>query len=129
MAQRQPRKDKLSLVDENVEFIEPNVVVEETEKVVDIISPKSSRDEHERINRIKHGTQRLDKRSAKRVSGFPKKSGQGGKYTWIGPMDEASMDDLPVALDEKDPNYVDEDEVLEVPKIHSRAVPAKVIVV
>ncbi|CAM6087146.1 unnamed protein product [Calypogeia fissa] len=122
MTQRQPRKDKLSLVDENVEFIEPNVVVEGTEKAVDIISLKSSHDEHERINRIKHGTQQLDKRSAKRVSGFPKKPGQGGKYTWIGPMD-----DPPVALDEKDPNYVDEDKVLEVPNFNNRAVPPKKI--
>ncbi|KAI3831553.1 hypothetical protein MKX03_029511 [Papaver bracteatum] len=42
------------------------------------------------------------------------KSGHGGKYTWEGPRDlvddEFSMgQDVPAAIDEGDPNYVDEE--------------------
>ncbi|KAI3910163.1 hypothetical protein MKW92_017026 [Papaver armeniacum] len=42
------------------------------------------------------------------------KSGHGGKYTWEGPRDlvddELSMgQDVPAAIDEGDPNYVDEE--------------------
>lgn len=41
----------------------------------------------------------------------PPKSGRGGKYTWEGPMDmaESELDAAPAALDEKDPNYVDDE--------------------
>ncbi|KAI3857758.1 hypothetical protein MKX03_023981 [Papaver bracteatum] len=42
------------------------------------------------------------------------KAGHGGKYTWEGPRDlvdvELSMgQDVPTAIDEGDPNYVDEE--------------------
>ncbi|KAG8374162.1 hypothetical protein BUALT_Bualt11G0102200 [Buddleja alternifolia] len=39
------------------------------------------------------------------------KSGHGGKYTWEGPGDDMAneMEDAPAALDENDPNYVDEE--------------------
>ncbi|OVA04633.1 hypothetical protein BVC80_1711g20 [Macleaya cordata] len=39
------------------------------------------------------------------------KSGHGGKYTWEGPRDptETELLDVPVAIDERDPNYVDEE--------------------
>ncbi|KAI4349031.1 hypothetical protein L6164_009684 [Bauhinia variegata] len=42
----------------------------------------------------------------------PPKSGRGGKYTWEGPDDmvESEMTAVPAAIDEKDPNYVDEEE-------------------
>ncbi|ONH95842.1 hypothetical protein PRUPE_7G091800 [Prunus persica] len=40
----------------------------------------------------------------------PPKSGHGGKYKWEGPDDvaENEMDPVPPAIDEGDPNYVDE---------------------
>uniref|UniRef100_A0A6N2KCU9 Hyaluronan/mRNA-binding protein domain-containing protein n=1 Tax=Salix viminalis TaxID=40686 RepID=A0A6N2KCU9_SALVM len=42
----------------------------------------------------------------------PPKSGHGGKFTWEGPYDEAEIEleaaARPPAIDEKDPNYVDE---------------------
>ncbi|KAJ9181455.1 hypothetical protein P3X46_009583 [Hevea brasiliensis] len=40
------------------------------------------------------------------------KSGHGGKYTWEGPDDivENELETAPPAIDEKDPNYVDEEE-------------------
>lgn len=42
----------------------------------------------------------------------PPKSGHGGKYTWEGPDDiaESELSEVPPAIDEKDPNYVDEEE-------------------
>ncbi|KAF2307555.1 hypothetical protein GH714_029714 [Hevea brasiliensis] len=42
----------------------------------------------------------------------PPKSGHGGKYTWEGPDDmaENELEAAPPAIDEKDPNYVDEEE-------------------
>ncbi|KAM5559611.1 hypothetical protein ABKV19_020995 [Rosa sericea] len=41
----------------------------------------------------------------------PPKSGHGGKYTWEGPGDvaENELDPVPAAIDERDPNYVDEE--------------------
>ncbi|MBA0767839.1 hypothetical protein Gotri_016693 [Gossypium trilobum] len=40
------------------------------------------------------------------------KSGRGGKYTWEGPdgLAENELMAAPPAIDEKDPNYVDEEE-------------------
>lgn len=42
----------------------------------------------------------------------PPKSGHGGKYTWEGPKDSVhnELEGAPPALDEKDPNFVDEEE-------------------
>ncbi|KAJ4841848.1 hypothetical protein Tsubulata_008665 [Turnera subulata] len=42
----------------------------------------------------------------------PPKSGRGGKYTWEGPDDmaESELEAAPPAVDEKDPNYVNEEE-------------------
>lgn len=42
----------------------------------------------------------------------PSKSGHGGKYTWEGPGDiaENELAAAPPAIDERDPNYVDEEE-------------------
>ncbi|XP_043703944.1 uncharacterized protein LOC122654039 [Telopea speciosissima] len=42
----------------------------------------------------------------------PPKSGHGGKYTWEGPGDltENVLEVAPAAIDEKDPNFVDEEE-------------------
>ncbi|KAL0336974.1 UNVERIFIED_CONTAM: hypothetical protein Scaly_1972500 [Sesamum calycinum] len=39
------------------------------------------------------------------------KSGHGGKYTWEGPAADAAneLEEAPAAIDEKDPNYVDEE--------------------
>ncbi|KAI3834415.1 hypothetical protein MKX03_032526 [Papaver bracteatum] len=61
------------------------------------------------------GVQRMDRHPADGM-GLHKtpKSGHGGKYTWEGPRDliddELSMgQDVPAAIDEGDPNYVDEE--------------------
>ncbi|KAE8690058.1 glucomannan 4-beta-mannosyltransferase 9-like [Hibiscus syriacus] len=42
----------------------------------------------------------------------PPKSGHGGKYTWEGPdgVAENELTAVPPAIDEKDPNYVNEEE-------------------
>ncbi|XP_052173341.1 uncharacterized protein LOC127788772 [Diospyros lotus] len=41
----------------------------------------------------------------------PPKSGHGGKFTWEGPAAEPDneLEPLPPAIDERDPNYVDEE--------------------
>ncbi|KAL2609224.1 hypothetical protein R1flu_027797 [Riccia fluitans] len=63
---------------------------------------------------VKKGSERLDRRSGRGVSGQPKKSGHGGKYTWDGPASEEDLEeDVVIALDKNDPNYVDEPEMEE----------------
>lgn len=58
---------------------------------------------------------RKDRRSATGMSGSPKKGGHGGKFTWSGdgPYSAAEMglQRPPVAVDAKDPNFEDPDEV------------------
>ncbi|GMI76166.1 HYPOXIA RESPONSE UNKNOWN PROTEIN 26 [Hibiscus trionum] len=60
------------------------------------------------------GIQRMDRHPASGIGigRQPPKSGRGGKYTWEGPDDmmESEMWPVPAAIDEKDPNYVDEEE-------------------
>jgi len=63
---------------------------------------------------INNGVQRLDRHP---VDGIgigrgPPKSGRGGKFTWEGPADmvDSMLDPAPAAMDEKDPNYVDEED-------------------
>lgn len=88
-----------------------HIIVHENEELVEVKTTKADHDrEHDHHSKIKHLQTRLDRRSAKGVSGNPKKNGKGGSYTWNGPINEASLDDSPVALDKKDPNYVDEDD-------------------
>ncbi|KAI3447507.1 hypothetical protein Pfo_004172, partial [Paulownia fortunei] len=61
---------------------------------------------------IDKGVQRKDGHP---VNGLPlikqPKSGHGGKYAWEGPADEAAneLEAAPAAIDENDPNYVDEE--------------------
>ncbi|KAH7553433.1 hypothetical protein ACOSP7_029857 [Xanthoceras sorbifolium] len=59
------------------------------------------------------GVQRMERHPADGIGigRPPPKSGHGGKYTWEGPDDpaEAEMMADPPAIDEKDPNYVDEE--------------------
>ncbi|KAK4348417.1 hypothetical protein RND71_031172 [Anisodus tanguticus] len=59
---------------------------------------------------IDKGIHRKDRRP---IDGIPlnkqSKSGHGGKFTWEGPRDVID-DDVPAAIDENDPNYVDEEE-------------------
>ncbi|XP_041028801.1 uncharacterized protein LOC121268549 [Juglans microcarpa x Juglans regia] len=60
------------------------------------------------------GVQRMDRHPVDGMGGIakpPPKSGHGGKYTWEGPSDlvEAELEEVPPAIDEKDPNYVDEE--------------------
>lgn len=61
------------------------------------------------------GVQRMDRHPVDGLGGIgkpPPKSGHGGKYTWEGPDDlvESELEEVPLAIDEKDPNYVDEEE-------------------
>ncbi|XP_010037098.2 uncharacterized protein LOC104425922 [Eucalyptus grandis] len=60
------------------------------------------------------GVQRMERHPANGLGGIgrpPPKSGHGGKYTWEGPEDpaESELAPMPPAIDEKDPNYVDEE--------------------
>ncbi|TYJ18787.1 hypothetical protein E1A91_A09G146900v1 [Gossypium mustelinum] len=61
------------------------------------------------------GVQRLERHPADGIGidQPPPKSGRGGKYTWEGPdygLAENKLMAAPPAIDEKDPNYVDEEE-------------------
>ncbi|CAI9783124.1 unnamed protein product [Fraxinus pennsylvanica] len=60
---------------------------------------------------IDKGVQRQERHPA---DGLPlkhdPKKGHGGKYTWEGPEKEAELEVAPPAIDEKDPNYVEEEE-------------------
>lgn len=76
------------------------------------------------IDTIKHVEKKLIDKGVQRrerhpidglpLSRGPPKSGHGGKYTWEGPNDlvDNELSGVPAAIDEKDPNYVDDDEVL-----------------
>ncbi|KAF3441729.1 hypothetical protein FNV43_RR15644 [Rhamnella rubrinervis] len=59
------------------------------------------------------GVQRLERHPANGIGigRPPPKSGHGGKYTWEGPDDlvENELSPTPPAIDERDPNYVDEE--------------------
>ncbi|KAJ4711208.1 hypothetical protein OWV82_017265 [Melia azedarach] len=61
------------------------------------------------------GVQRMERHPADGIGigRPPRKSGHGGKYTWEGPDDlaESELNAAPPAIDEKDPNYVDEEAV------------------
>ncbi|KAJ4841846.1 hypothetical protein Tsubulata_008661 [Turnera subulata] len=61
------------------------------------------------------GVIRMERHPANGIGGIgrpPPKSGHGGKYTWEGPGDmaESELEAVPAAIDERDPNYVDEEE-------------------
>ncbi|XP_022766111.1 uncharacterized protein LOC111310995 [Durio zibethinus] len=60
------------------------------------------------------GLQRMDRHPTNGIGigRLPPKSGHGGKYTCEGPDDVAEnvLTPVPAAIDEKDPNYVDEEE-------------------
>lgn len=73
------------------------------------------------IDTIKHVEKKLEDKGVQRLERHPAdgigvrrpppKSGHGGKYTWEGPdgLTENELTPLPAAIDEKDPNYVDEE--------------------
>ncbi|KAF5195803.1 plant/protein [Thalictrum thalictroides] len=58
------------------------------------------------------GMQRMDRHpvDGRSLNQMPK-SGRGGKFTWEGPDDliDNELDAAPAAIDEGDPNYVDEE--------------------
>uniref|UniRef100_A0A7N0V2A4 Uncharacterized protein n=1 Tax=Kalanchoe fedtschenkoi TaxID=63787 RepID=A0A7N0V2A4_KALFE len=61
------------------------------------------------------GCMRMDRHPVDGKGGIhmpPPKQGHGGKFTWEGPEDVVVEDEAPVAIDEKDPNYVDEEEAV-----------------
>ncbi|XP_020213619.1 uncharacterized protein LOC109797876 isoform X2 [Cajanus cajan] len=63
---------------------------------------------------INKGVQRQERHPADGIGigRPPPKSGHGGKFTWEGPANEAESHLMaaPAAIDEGDPNYVDEEE-------------------
>lgn len=55
---------------------------------------------------------RKDRKSATGMNGSPKKGGHGGKFTWIGNgYSQVEIGHKHEALDAKDPNFEDPDEV------------------
>ncbi|XP_009773683.1 uncharacterized protein [Nicotiana sylvestris] len=71
------------------------------------------------VDKIKYIERKLTEKGVQRLERHPAdglplkhdpKKGHGGKFTWEGPDKEAEneMEPAPPALDEKDPNYVDE---------------------
>ncbi|KAH0635457.1 hypothetical protein KY289_035372 [Solanum tuberosum] len=60
---------------------------------------------------VDKGVHRKDRRP---IDGIPlnkqSKSGHGGKFTWEGPVEYELDDDVPVTIDENDPNYVDDED-------------------
>ncbi|XP_049360158.1 uncharacterized protein LOC125824846 [Solanum verrucosum] len=74
------------------------------------------------IETLKHIEKRLVEKGVHRknhrpIDGIPlnkqSKSGHGGKFTWEGPRDAVEYeleDDVPVAIDENDPNNVDDED-------------------
>ncbi|MBA0740144.1 hypothetical protein Gogos_013365 [Gossypium gossypioides] len=75
-----------------------------------------------KIDTIKYIERKLEDKGVQRLERHPTdgigidqpppKSGRGGKYTWEGPdgLAENELMAAPPAIDEKDPNYVDEEE-------------------
>ncbi|GAB4856506.1 hypothetical protein Ancab_014422 [Ancistrocladus abbreviatus] len=63
---------------------------------------------------VDKGVQRMERHPVDGRGGIgkpPPKHGHGGKYTWEGPGDVPESElDAPLAIDEKDPNYVEEEE-------------------
>lgn len=58
---------------------------------------------------------RKDRKSATGMSGSPKKGGHGGKFTWIGGhgYSQVEIGHQNQALDAKDPNFEDPQEVVD----------------
>ncbi|KAH0638565.1 hypothetical protein KY285_035151 [Solanum tuberosum] len=72
------------------------------------------------VDTVKYVEKKLTEKGVQRLERHPSdglplkhdpKKGHGGKYTWEGPDKEADneLDPVPPALDEKDPNYVNEE--------------------
>jgi hypothetical protein len=71
------------------------------------------------------GVHRMDRHPVDGLGGIgkpPPKSGHGGKFTWEGPDDlvKSELLGVPPAIDEKDPNYVNEKEEEETILIEGR---------
>ncbi|CAI9097835.1 OLC1v1034344C1 [Oldenlandia corymbosa var. corymbosa] len=76
--------------------------------------------ESQNVDTLKHVEKKMIDKGVRRQDRHPMdgvplgrqhKAGHGGKYTWEGPRDflENEMDPAPAAIDENDPNYVDEE--------------------
>lgn len=102
---------------DNTVTIRPGSHNEEGRKKVEKAEP----DTHN-VDTIKYVEKKLFDKGVKRLERHPAdgigigrpppKSGHGGKYTWEGPGDLVENELLPTppAIDEGDPNYVDEEE-------------------
>lgn len=55
---------------------------------------------------------RKDRKSSSGMSGSPKKGGHGGKFTWIGSDHLQIGAENGAALDSKDPNFEDHEEII-----------------
>ncbi|GLJ55330.1 hypothetical protein SUGI_1187230 [Cryptomeria japonica] len=85
----------------------PKAKTKEDGDLVDI-NPRPHLQEYQRQKNVQRGVERLDRHSSKGYLGLPSKKGHGGKYTWEGPNPDGIVDLPPDALDEGDPNYIDE---------------------
>ncbi|TJX50879.1 hypothetical protein E8P77_26860 [Soehngenia saccharolytica] len=72
------------------------------------INPRPHFEEYQRQKNVQRGVERLERHPARGYLGLPSKKGHGGKYTWEGPEQECLVDLPPDAIDEGDPNYIDE---------------------
>lgn len=81
---------------------------------------KVSGDRRNHVDTMKYIERKLTEKGVQRQERHPAdglplkhdpKKGHGGKYTWEGPGKEAEdeLDPAPPALDERDPNYVEEE--------------------
>lgn len=55
---------------------------------------------------------RKDRKSSSGLTGSPKKGGHGGKFTWIGSDHLQIGAEHGAALDSKDPNFEDHEEII-----------------
>nr|ADE77124.1 unknown [Picea sitchensis] len=77
----------------------------ENDELVDI-NPRPHQAEYLQQKTVQKGYERLERHPVSGYRGLPRKSGHGGKYTWEGPRGEE--DDFPAAIDEHDPNFIDD---------------------
>ncbi|KAH0449551.1 hypothetical protein IEQ34_020243 [Dendrobium chrysotoxum] len=99
--------------------LKPVSVNEEAKKVLEEELPKKPRHPHTiryiEKKLVDKGFHRMERHPGDGISlaRGPPKSGHGGPFTWEGPDSEFEPEPDPVAFDEADPDYVEEEEVKE----------------
>ncbi|XP_059643322.1 uncharacterized protein LOC132285170 [Cornus florida] len=112
-------KKKMKPVDEKKETLTFRAVSRDEEGRKPVEKAKVSK---QNIDKLKYTEKKLVDKGVHRMERHPAdglplahgppKFGHGGKYTWEGPA-ENEMEAVPAAVDEKDPNYVEEEERLD----------------